>query len=226
MQNESSSISLQHDCRVLCFRWNACRTLRPEVRVSKSCYKPVKVLACISARPGCSQLSSAQQSTAGTPLGAAAATQAVQEELLQADPVFPSAKDVDSDKSFLGKPLICISTTLPSEVSMQHCCHCAACYIHLACHHDNLHEQAMHQSSQQGLPKSSCTCSVAMSIDVIGVLAVQTHYAAGVESLKAAVQKVAVRYRHYSSGVVRIEVCLSSNVSFVGCMSIANTQCT
>ena len=75
----------------------------------------------------------------------------------------------------------------------------------LACHSDDLNEQAMDQSSQQ---RSSCTCIAAICIDVVSMLAVQTHYGAGLESLKAAVQKVAVRYRHYSSGVVRIEVCL------------------
>jgi hypothetical protein len=36
----------------------------------------------------------------------------------------------------------------------------------------------------------------------------QTNYAAGVESLKAAVNELAIRYQHYSSGVVRLEVSL------------------
>ncbi len=34
----------------------------------------------------------------------------------------------------------------------------------------------------------------------------QTNYAAGVESLKAAAKDLAIRYQHYSSGVVRLEV--------------------
>lgn len=46
----------------------------------------------------------------------------------------------------------------------------------------------------------------------------QTNYAAGVESLKAAAKDLAIRYQHYSSGVVRLEVSLKYFTS-IDCIS-------
>jgi len=48
--------------------------------------------------------------------------------------------------------------------------------------------------------------------------AMQTNYAAGVESLKAAAKDLAIRYQHYSSGVVRLEVSLKYFTS-IDCIS-------
>ena len=40
---------------------------------------------------------------------------------------------------------------------------------------------------------------------------VQTHYAAALEKLKAEVSNIANQYKHYSSGVIRLEVRASGN---------------
>ena len=46
----------------------------------------------------------------------------------------------------------------------------------------------------------------------------QTNYATAVESLKAAAKDLAIRYQHYSSGVVRLEVSLKHFTS-IDCIS-------
>ena len=48
----------------------------------------------------------------------------------------------------------------------------------------------------------------------------QTNYAAGVESLKAAAKDLAIRYQHYSSGVVRLEVSLTYFTSLTAFHSV------
>ena len=48
--------------------------------------------------------------------------------------------------------------------------------------------------------------------------AMQTNYVAGVESLKTAAKELAIKYQHYSSGVVRLEVSVKHFTS-IDCIS-------
>lgn len=129
-----------------------------------------------------------------------AAVNRSQADLLTADSTSVGAENMCSEQITLGQPLICMSTALTAEVCIW-------------CNDDTASAEAACTSSKVFLKTFlqvvTCAC---YSCYCFGYLlsqhAMQTNYAAGVASLKAAAKDVAIRYQHYSSGVVRLEVSL------------------